>query len=149
MSINVFFLILLICLSILSIYFLYIKKENDRYGGGATAIIFFPALSCMMAFAVYSEITATSELAKYITPYNGDLRAEYMPLENIWLFESNDSKEKIEEFYSDKNNRKGWVVIRGFPTIMTLQKGSKIMRISVHVNFMKKTDIGYTLSNAK
>ena len=32
---------------------------------------------------------------------------------------------------------------------MTLQKGNKIMRITVNVNFMKKTDIDYSLSNTK
>lgn len=145
---NIFFLVLFTCLSILAYYFRYIKKEPDHYGGGAAAVLMFPVLSFGMAFAVYMELTATSELAKHITPYNGDMSSKYMPLAYIWSFESTDSKEKVEAFYSDEKNHEDWVVLRGFP-FMTLQKGNKIMRITVNVNFMKKTDIDYSLSNAK
>ena len=143
-----FFLILFACLSIMSFYFKFIKKEQDHYGRGTTAVVFLPLITFAMAFVVYSELTATSELAKYITPYNGAMSSKYTALANMWSFESADAKELVEAFHSDENNYEGWELIRGFP-FMILQKGNLEMNITVSVNFMKKTNISYTLSNIK
>ena len=143
-----FFLILFACLSIMSFYFKFIKKEQDHYGRGTTAVVFLPLITFAMAFVVYSELTATSELAKYITPYNGDMSSKYTALAHNWSFESTDSKEVVEAFHSDENNYEGWELIRGFPFMM-LQKENLKMTITVNVDFMKKTNIGYSLSNVE
>ena len=142
-----FFLILFACLSIMSFYFKFIKKE-DYHGQGTTAVVFLPLITFAMAFVVYSELTATNELAKYITPYNGNMSSKYMPIEHMWSFESTDAKEVVEAFHLDESNYEGWELIRGFPFMM-LQKGNVKMNITVNVNFMKKTNIDYTLSNVK
>jgi len=132
----------------MSFYFVFIKKEKNHFGRGRgrAAALMLPLISIAMGFAAYKEINAVNEISKYITPYNGKMSSIYTPMGNIWQFETSDTEEQVKLFYANKENHKGWHVVRGFP-FMTLQKDNKLMRISI--NLMKKTSITYTLSEAK
>jgi len=70
----------------------------------------------------------------------------FTPISNIWQFESTDSKEQIELFYSKKENHKGWDIVRRLPHI-TLQKGNNKMTISLYKRHWG-TAITYTLNQA-
>lgn len=144
---NITILVLCICLAALFFYFYFVKKI-DYLGRFSSGFIIMLLLSFVMVFAVYKGMNAINEVSQFVTPYSGNISASYTPAipggdSQIWQFETPDSFEQVEVFYSKEENRKGWVVIQPLP-FMTLKKGDKIMRISVIS--MRKTSITYSLS---
>ena len=140
-------LILFVSLTITLLYLIRIGA-TDHFMRLRSALPFSFLLSIAMAFMVYKEFNATNEIAKYITPYNGNMSAIYTPMGHIWQFETTDSKNKVTLFYSKEENYKGWNLIRGFP-FMTLQKDNIQIQIDLHEKNGNGAKITYTLSNIK
>jgi len=143
-------IILLIIFIFLTLNTIYLIRTGavDHFYNLRSSLPFAFLLSLVMAFVVYKEFNATNEVAKYITPYNGDMSSIYTPLSHIWQFETTDSKEQVRLFYSNKENYKGWDLIRSFP-FMTIKKDNIQMQIDLNSRVGKGAKITYTLSNVK
>ena len=143
----IFLLIFFICITIANLYLIR-TGAVDHFYNLRSGLPFAFLLSIAMAFVVYKEFNATSEIAKYIVPYNGNMSSIYTPMSHIWQFETTDSKKQIKLFYSNEENYKGWDLIRSFP-FMTIQKGNIQIRIDLNSRIGKVAKITYTLSNVK
>jgi len=143
---SIFLLIFFVSITITALYLIRIGAV-DLFLNLRPSIPFGFLLSLVMAFVVYKEFNAINEISKHITPYNGNMSATYTPMANIWQFESTDSKEQIELFYSNEENHKDWSVVRRLPQL-TLQKGDQILTISLYKRNWG-TAITYTLNEAE
>jgi len=143
-----YLLVIFLCLT-LFFFYLGFSRKTDHYSVAriqSVAFIFL-LLSSVIAFGVYKENNAKDEISKYITPYSGKMEAIYTPAipgskSQIWQFETTDTPEQLEIFYSKRENHQGWDVITGFP-FMTLRNDTKEIIISVALS--KKTSITYEL----
>lgn len=146
-----YLLIFFITLTIISSYLLVVRADN-RYGGLWAGVAFGIAFSMITAAALYKEMQAIDEVAKFVTPYDGEMNAILTPIQPgggivYWQFKTPDTPKQVEEFYAKKENRVGWDVIRSFPMMFLEDEDKELkMMITINTNHMKETSITYALS---
>ena len=104
-----------------------------------SAFVLFVTLTVIVAYVSVKTVDSEHRLSQVIALYKGDLTAVYTPgviqgQSQKWIFESQDSVQELQAFYSKPEHLGPWEIKTGFPFMRLTRQNQELL---IHVSHVK------------